>query len=43
MVKRNNPEKQLEKLMKTDFVGQLEDVIIFQTKQHNRYNSSLCA
>ena len=30
MVKRNNPEKQLEKLMKTDFVGQLEDVIIFQ-------------
>ena len=30
MVKKNNPEKQLEKLMKTEFVGQLEDVIIFQ-------------
>ena len=30
MVKRNNPEKQLEKLMKSDFLGELEDVIIFQ-------------
>ena len=30
MVKRNNPDKQLEKLMKKEFVGQLEDVIIFQ-------------
>ena len=30
MVKRNNPEKQLEKLMKSDFLTGLEDVIIFQ-------------
>ena len=30
MVKRNNPEKQLEKLMKSDFMDELEDVIIFQ-------------
>ena len=30
MVKRNNPEKQLEKLMKSDFLEGLEDVIIFQ-------------
>jgi hypothetical protein len=30
MVKRNNPEKQLEKLMKSDFIEGLEDVIIFQ-------------
>ena len=30
MVKRNNPEKQLEKLMKSDFIDELEDVIIFQ-------------
>jgi len=35
MVKRNNPEKQLEKLMKTDFVGQLEDVIIFQNPDNS--------
>ena len=30
MVKRNNPEKQLEKLMNSDFIDKLEDVIIFQ-------------
>ena len=35
MVKKNNPEKQLEKLMKTDFVGQLEDVIIFQNPDNS--------
>jgi hypothetical protein len=35
MVKRNNPEKQLEKLMKTEFVGQLEDVIIFQNPDNS--------
>ena len=35
MVKRNYPEKQLEKLMKTDFVGQLEDVIIFQNPDNS--------
>ena len=35
MVKRNNPDKQLEKLMKTDFVGQLEDVIIFQNPDNS--------
>jgi hypothetical protein len=35
MVKRNNPEKQLEKLMKADFVGQLEDVIIFQNPDNS--------
>jgi hypothetical protein len=35
MVKRTNPEKQLEKLMKTDFVGQLEDVIIFQNPDNS--------
>jgi hypothetical protein len=35
MVKRSNPEKQLEKLMKTDFVGQLEDVIIFQNPDNS--------
>ena len=35
MVKRNNPEKQLEKLMQTEFVGQLEDVIIFQNPDNS--------
>lgn len=30
MIKRINSEKQLEKLMKSDFLGDLEDVIIFQ-------------
>ena len=35
MVKRTNPEKQLEKLMKTDFVGNLEDVIIFQNPDNS--------
>ena len=35
MVKKNNPEKQLEKLMKTDFVGKLEDVIIFQNPDNS--------
>lgn len=30
MIKRYNPEKQLEKLMKTEILGELEDVIIFQ-------------
>ena len=35
MVKRNNPEKQLEKLMQTEFVGQLEDVIIFQNSDNS--------
>ena len=35
MVKRSNPEKQLEKLMKTDFLGQLEDVIIFQNPDNS--------
>ena len=30
MNKKISAEKKLEKLMKTDFVGQLEDVIIFQ-------------
>lgn len=35
MVKRINPEKQLEKLMKTDFVEQLEDVIIFQNPDNS--------
>ena len=35
MGKKNNPEKQLEKLMKTDFVGQLEDVIIFQNPDNS--------
>jgi hypothetical protein len=30
MGKRVSPEKQLEKLMKSDFLGELEDVIIFQ-------------
>ena len=35
MGKRNNPEKQLEKLMKTEFVGKLEDVIIFQNPDNS--------
>jgi len=35
MSKRNYPEKQLEKLMKTEFVGQLEDVIIFQNPDNS--------
>jgi hypothetical protein len=35
MVKRNNPEKQLEKLMKTEFLGNLEDVIIFQNTDNS--------
>jgi hypothetical protein len=35
MVKRTNPEKQLEKLMKTDFVEKLEDVIIFQNPDNS--------
>jgi len=35
MGKKNNPEKQLEKLMKTDFVGLLEDVIIFQNPDNS--------
>jgi len=35
MVKRTNPEKQLEKLMKSDFVGNLEDVIIFQNPDNS--------
>ena len=36
MVKKINTEKQLEKLMKTEFVGQLEDVIIFQNSEIGR-------
>jgi len=35
MSKKNNPEKQLEKLMKKEFVGQLEDVIIFQNPDNS--------
>jgi hypothetical protein len=35
MVKRTNPEKQLEKLMKTDFVEKLEDIIIFQNPDNS--------
>ena len=35
MGKKTNPEKQLEKLMKTEFVGQLEDVIIFQNPDNS--------
>jgi hypothetical protein len=35
MVKKTNTEKQLEKLMKTDFVGKLEDVIIFQNPDNS--------
>ena len=35
MVKKINTEKQLEKLMKTEFVGQLEDVIIFQNPDNS--------
>lgn len=30
MIKRYNPEKQLEKLLKSEMLGELEDVIIFQ-------------
>jgi hypothetical protein len=30
MGKKLSPEKQLEKLIKSDFIGELEDVIIFQ-------------
>lgn len=30
MIKRYYPEKQLEKLMKTEILGDLEDVVIFQ-------------
>ena len=35
MGKKNYPEKQLEKLMQTEFVGQLEDVIIFQNPDNS--------
>ena len=35
MIKKINAEKQLEKLMKTDLVGQLEDVIIFQNSDNS--------
>ena len=35
MSKKINAEKKLEKLMKTDFVGQLEDVIIFQNADNS--------
>ena len=35
MSKKNNPEKQLEKLMQTEFVGHLEDVIIFQNPDNS--------
>jgi hypothetical protein len=35
MSKKNYPEKQLEKLMQTEFVGQLEDVIIFQNPDNS--------
>jgi hypothetical protein len=35
MNKKINAEKKLEKLMKTDFVGQLEDVIIFQNSDNS--------
>ena len=35
MVKRSYPENQLEKLMQTEFVGQLEDVIIFQNPDNS--------
>ena len=35
MGKKTNPEKQLEKLMQTEFVGQLEDVIIFQNTDNS--------
>ena len=35
MGKKTSPEKQLEKLMQTEFVGQLEDVIIFQNTDNS--------
>ena len=35
MGKKNYPEKQLQKLMQTEFVGQLEDVIIFQNPDNS--------
>jgi hypothetical protein len=35
MVKKNNPEKQLEKLMKADFIEKIEDVIIFQNPDNS--------
>jgi hypothetical protein len=35
MSKKKYPEKQLEKLMQTEFVGQLEDVIIFQNPDNS--------
>jgi len=35
MNKKINAEKKLEKLMKTDFVGQLEDVVIFQNSDNS--------
>jgi hypothetical protein len=35
MSKKKYPEKHLEKLMQTEFVGQLEDVIIFQNPDNS--------
>ena len=37
MTKKNNPEKQLEKFIKSNFLGELEDVIIFQNQRSSSY------
>ena len=45
MTKKNNPEKQLEKFIKSNFLGELEDVIIFQNTDgsYELFNSYIIA